>query len=363
MMSTGMIVLIIAVCVLLAASVLYGVFRKFTQMGWGAWQILIAWDLLALTSLIPQAAPQIQFYITLAEFVGVIAAVLVLGAALRFAMHKRMRPAHVGWRILDRVLGAVTAALNYAVFVLCLASVVLLFCQFVYNPVPDLLEPVFSSEVWEAVSGRLFDLVLVAIFFLVVRTGWRVGFARTLVTLLMIAATVGVLVLTILLLAIVPFFRNMVTGLSNAIDEGIVGTAISALAIGFLVFAVLFAVICVGGFFLTKLMRHLRYNYFWGFLDGSIGAVLALIAAVLVCMCVGITVGYLAGGYLEPALERLISGMGDAESMQSVLEAIRNSVGQITEWSGKIADFFSSSAFGKAFYEGNPFMAILPKVG
>ena len=119
-------IVILIVCILALASLLYGVLRKFSRMGWAAWQILFAWCITMTLDWLPEdASDGGRMAVGLAVFFGAVVGTLALGGAVRLAMLKRKTPAHPAWRFFDRVLGGILGfaeALLLIVFLLAVCS-------------------------------------------------------------------------------------------------------------------------------------------------------------------------------------------------------------------------------------------------
>lgn len=353
------IVMIAAGCVFAIASVFYGIFRKFTQMSWLSYQIPLVFLIVALLRVIPEGAvPGSKFYLGVAITVAATALIVGGGALLRQAMLKKRMPAHGAWRFLNRLLGGVTALWDYIMIVAVLGAAVLSFFAYVYDPLPDLFGAVFELGIWKNFFAyHALDLVLVTGLVFAMRGGWRVGVARVIVIILMLALSFGSVALALYLSVFVPFFSDMAGGMAAgmAVASPAVAQIISTAIVAFILFVIFFIISCILGFFTVKLIRRIRYDYFWGTLDAVIGCALSLLVALLVLM--GLYAGFaaLADGTVTAAVENLIAQIsesaGDAVSyLQPAVDALKNLEGALQSY----AAWLQSAPLSAAFFS-NPF--------
>ncbi len=303
-------ILIVAGVIFAVVSVVYGIFRKFTQMSWFSYQITLVFLLVALLRALPaNTSDAARFWLGLVYLIGGTILIVGGGQLLRRAMLRKRMPAHPAWRFLNRFLGAVTALWDYIVIALVLGCTVLSFFQNVYDPVG--FGPFFESGIWKNFLGHhALDFLLVALLVLAMRGGWRVGFGRVFIIVLMLALSLGSVALGIYLAVGVPFFadlsRSLGAGMGGAVGV-IVGTAIVA----FILFLIFFVISCVLGFFMVKLMRLIRYDYFWGTLDACFGAALSLIVSLAVVIGLYVAVAAVSGGVLTQLFEQISSMLGE----------------------------------------------------
>ena len=344
-------IVILIVCILALASLLYGVLRKFSRMGWAAWQILFAWCITMTLDWLPEdASDGGRMAVGLAVFFGAVVGTLALGGAVRLAMLKRKTPAHPAWRFFDRVLGGITALLDYAVMALVVAGPVLTFCATAITP-PSFFGNFFESGLWTNFLGKFaLDLFLITIFFFAMRAGWRVGFARTLVIFIMMTLTLGCLVLAVFLTVAWGPMTKFAVSIGNAISgiDSAIGLAIGYTVVTLLLFVVFFILICVLGYFIVKLIRHIRFHYSWGFLDGVLGLAMAF-AIVLV--------GTFAFYYLACALSNgaiftpILSALDNVNIEQAAqyVEQIRQLIQTVTEYAEGLQDWLKCGPVSDAF--------------
>lgn len=341
--------IIFVLCVIGVASLIYGICRKFTRMGWLAWQLPLIFLLTFTVRLIPVGVRGgFRFALALLIVFCATAAVLGCGALIRLFMHKKRLPAHPAWRVVDRILGGITALWDYFIIVLVLASAALPFCYYVADiPETDFL---FQSPVWgEYFATCAFDFFLVAIFALSIRTGWRVGLARTVVIFLMMALTFGSLVFAIWLAATVRPFTLIAANLASSFQAGafsaIIGTAIVAAVL----FVLLFIVVCLLGWLMVALIRAIRFSYFWGTLDGFLGALLGFAIAVLVFVGLFFCVQALETNGLTALLEQIRTSLGESgEMLKDAFSSLQSFADLAEEWGHAIHRMLVASPLSEA---------------
>lgn len=333
-LTTPIIILIVAVAVFAVGSLIYGLVRKFSQMGWAAWQLLFAWCLTMTLDWLPEElAPAPRAAISLAVFFIAVLGTLALGGLIRLAMLKKMRPAHGFFRFLDRVLGAVTAFLDYFMIAVVPGLLVLSFLSYAITPLES-LQPLFAMGIWTNFIGKFgLDLVLVAVFFFAMRCGWRVGFARTFVIFLMFALSLGVVGLSLYLCIAVPPFAALAHKIGGAIRgiDTAVANVIGYGAVFLMIFAVLFTLECILGHFLVKLLRHIRFHYFWGFLDGILGLALALAIALLCTIAFYAVCAALSDGAIYDQILQFLHNLGIEQFGGAVIEGAIETIAEYTQ--------------------------------
>lgn len=337
-----MAIIIAAACVFFLALFFYGIFRKFTQMGWLPWQIPIIFGIVYLIDYVPKDLnPNARYFISLSIFLLGAAAVLGIGALVRFFIHRRMRPASAIVSVFNRLLGGITAMLGFAVIVLAIACFALPLCEYCIPPAQGILSVVFENPIWKAVSGHAFDFFLVAIFTCAVQAGYRVGFGRGLLTLFMCAGTLASLVLALFLTVRVPFLHSIV----HSFERAIAGTANAVVAkicayglVALLLFLLLFTVLSLIGFLLHKLIRRCRYVRVLGFIDGALCSVLFFAIVLALASGIDYAVGWLAYGGLRNAV-------GDG-SLDGIVRSVET-------YAGSVAQLFRASPFSRVLFDCN----------
>ena len=355
-------ILIVVGVIFAIASVIYGVFRKFTQMSWLSYQIPLVFLIVALLDLLPaKADPFWRLLLSLLVLIGATVLIVGGGALLRGAMHKKRMPAHPAWQVTDRLLGGITALWDYLMIVAVLGGAALSFIYFVLygSPVWDAVGGFFELGIWtDFLAHHILDLLLVTVFVFAMRGGWRVGFGRVFIIVIMLALSIGSLALGIYLALAVPFFSGMAdgiaagfAGISPAVGK-IIGTAI----IGFVLFLIFFVICCILGFFMVKLMRHIRYDYFWGTFDAVFGCALSLIVMLAIVIGLNIAVAALAQGVLSQFVQQIMQTLGEnGASLQPVADFITGLDG----WFQSIGAWLSSAPLARALY-ANPFYTPMP---
>ncbi len=344
-------IIIAAACVFGVALILYGVFKKFNQMGWLPWQILVIFAVMLVTKFIPTTLePTLRLGVICAIFLIVTALVIGAGEAIRHVMLVRVRPANLFLRICNRLLGAVTGVLGLAVVLVAVAGFALPICQFAIPPARDILGPIlFENAVYQSLSQYLFDFFLIAFLVSTVHAGYRVGLGRGLLTLLMCVFALGALALAIYFAVAVPGLKN----LSSEIGGAIRGNRAVATLVGYLIsiliwFTLIFTVLSLFGWLIHLLIRKIRYVRPFAVIGGIIMAIIFFVLVLVIFSGVGAVVSWMSSGGLRKAIEG--TGVGGLESLISTIE----------QYARGIADAFTSSPFGAALYNGNAITGLLP---
>lgn len=343
-------------------TILYGATRRFSRMSWTAWEIMCIFPLTLFVYLIPETATAgARFWLTFLLVAAATALVLGLGGLIRLAMLKKIKPAHPVWRFLDCLMGAVTAFVDYAMIVLVLASAVLpFFAALPPEALPaEQLLPFFNNPFWtEILRDHAMDLVLVSLFALVIGLGFRVGFARMIVVILLFAMTFGSVAMAFVLVLRVPLFASLAEAMAGAFAgmgaEAAAGIGV-ALAAGILSLVFL-VVVFVLGYFIVKLVRHIRFHYFWGTVDGVIGAVLTL-AVLMVTVCLFYAgISWISNGEAAKAVSDFFQKLAESnpEAFGEFAQNAVKFVEQAQEWLGGAMNALASSPIARAFILGNP---------
>ncbi len=348
--SVPLTILTVVLCVLGAFAVIYGIFRKFSQMGWAAWQILFAWCITMTLDWLPaEVSPTFRITMSVCIYVGAVVGTLVLGGVIRRAVLGKKTPAHPAWRFFNRLLGAITAVLDFLMIAVVPSVLALSFIYFVITPFEG-LAPLFEMGIWTNFIGKFgLDLVLVAILFFSLRTGWQVGFGRTCVIFLMMIFTVGLLVLSLFLAIFVPPFSAMSTSIGasfSGMDRGV--ATILGYVFGFLIlFTVLFVLLCIGGYFLVKLVRAIRGSGFFGFWDGLLGMVLAFAIAAACLFGFYFVCAFLTDGEL---FEGILSALHNLNAEQFGTAVIEGMVEQVMQYTQGLGTWLSSSPVSRGLF-------------
>ncbi len=339
-MTTPMWIAVGVLGALSVASVVYGAFRNFVRMAWTSWQILAVFALTLLLKVIPVPDGWQGFAVSAALLFGATVLVLLVGAAVRRAMLSPKLNASKGFRVFNRILGAVTSLLNVVLFVVVLGGFALGVIDYVV-PVAG-LEQVLSNAVWTK-FGAVYvqDLLLVSVCVFFVRGGYRIGVARSLQTTVMIALTLGSIVLAMYLTLSVSFLRGWVSSIGNSIAGGglniVIATIIAYFIIATVCFLIFFAVVMLLGFFLNKLVRKYRSVRVLNIIDGVILSVVFFAFFLALVLGVYLGVDILANGNLE--------SLGQAGK---ILEGARETM-------LKIEQFLTASPLTEMMYRHNLF--------
>ena len=351
----------IVVClgVFAAASLLYGIFRKFSQMGWFAWQLPLIFLLTRLYTLVPEGTNvYVRFALAGGILFGSAVLVLGLGSIIRFAMHRKVRPASGIVRFFDRILGGLTALLDYAVILGVIAAGALSFMFYAMEPL-SALSMVWDSKIWEFFAPYAFDIFIVTLFSLAIRGGWRVGFGRVVLIFFMMALTFGALVFSFWATLNWGFLTKMGTGLGQMFGlSQAVGAIVGCLVIGFILFIILFVLLCILCHFLAKLVRHIRYSYFWGTVDSAIGLLGAFAVAAALLLGVYFVAAWVASGSLGTLVQNTLEALN-----QNGFEGLTGILDTIAKWAEGIEKLLTSSLISNALYAGNPLVGSVITLG
>ncbi len=314
--STTTWIAVAVLCVLIILCVIYGVFRKFNQTSWLGWQLALIFPCtLVLGSARETLAGTEGFAVALGVFLAWTTVVLGGGAAFRYYLLRRARPAHPFFRVMNRILGGLTALVNLLAFVVVWGGVALA----VAAQIPSLSESmgaIYELEIMETVGEHAFDLLLVAALALALRGGYRVGFGRSVFAVIMLVLTAGCVLLGLYFPVGVRFsgkgLATLMAGTMKklpAVTAFFVGYLISAI----LVFLVSFAMVVVLGALMNYCVRKCRSVPVLGVVDGVILSVVSFVlAAAIWCGLFALT-RFIAGG----GLDSLLSSLGGGEASGS----------------------------------------------
>ena len=268
----------IAAGVLALAVFIYGFVRRFPRVSWLSWQILIVFAATFLLNVLP--VPEggrvgwNGFLLAVGLLAGTGAVVLAVGGVVRHAMLMRARPANGFFRFMSRLLGGITALGNVVVFFLVLGAPVLAALP-VFHVDVAALDVVYNSPVWELFGGHAFDLFVVAVFLIMMRAGYRIGFVRTVWTVFTLALGVGALILSFVLAVRVPFLAQLAAAIAGSLPAslgaatGILGTVIVAV----ICFVVLLVIIILITVLINLLVRKMKGCTVLSIIDGALMAV------------------------------------------------------------------------------------------
>lgn len=335
-----------ALGVLALVSVVYGVFRNFVRVAWTGWQVLAIFGLTFLLQYIPIPEGWGGFAVTAGYLFGSTVLVLVTGAALRKYMMAKKTSSGGFFRFCNRFLGAFTSLLNLVLLFAILGGFAL---GVMYYVAPlESLGAVYENPVWTD-FGALYikDLALISVCLLFVRGGYRIGFVRSVQTTIMIALTLGALVLSMYLALNVSFLRGWLSAIADGIAGWglniVVASMVSYFIVTLICFVVFFAVITVLGFFLNKLVRKYRKLRGVRYVDGVILSVLFFAFFLVIVSGWNYCLYMFTSGSFPEALAEYLAPYSET----------------ISQYSAGITQFYISSPVSGLLYFFNPFLLLL----
>ncbi len=350
-LTTGGLVAAVVFGALAAVSLVYGLIKKFSRMSWSGWQILILFALCMLFGYVPEDGNKtLWFALAIGLFFGASALLFGLGGLVRRAIRNHGKFGH-GFNALDRIAGALTALLDWAMFAAAIGGFVLAFLEN-GGYAAELIAPVTQSGVWAVFGKYAADLILISFLVLFTKGGYRLGLAKllwtALVLILSFGAVVGAVVLT--------FRWSFLRGLAASIGASLAGDAISAALIGGIItvaivaavfFLVIVAICLIVNLIVKKLNRHTAFNV----VDGIFCAVIAALFALAIALGFGLAVNAAAGIDFSSLLSSLPSSLDPA-----AYEEIAKSVHAV--FTG-LAQTLASSPFSRLLHAYNPLLALV----
>ncbi len=350
---------------------IYGVCKKFSRMGWLAWQILLSVLVLLTVNWIPETLPKAsRFWLGAVVLLLGLGLVFGGGLAARYFMLKRYRKAPTALNVLDRIFGGITAVLDVVMVLAIPAAFALCIMYFAFPAPLQFMEGFYALPVWDFFAPFLFDVFVIAMFALLLRTGFRVGFGRMFLILFMLALTFGAFLLSVFMTLRWGLFRGMANGIGGwfKIAGPAIRYAIGSLITIFLLFAVLFVVIGLIGWGLNKLVNYCRYNYVTGLIDGAVLAVVFFVMLLMIACGINALVAWLAGGGVSEMVDGiarslenvLVGAMGEqaAETASGFREALSGICDAVQTVAKGIEALFRSAPLSRLLYEANPFAAV-----
>lgn len=332
---------IVALSVIAFFSLLYGVFKKFSRMSWAGWQLLLIFAATLLCGLIPETANKtLAFALTVGGFLLVAAAVLGSGALIRRAMRNYAGKPPLAARVFDRILGALTALVDWILFFAVAGGFALAIVFYCVPSAAEQIAFVYENPLWTG-FGAKYALDLALIFFLLfaVKGGYRVGFVKSLWTVLAVALTVVAFAGSLYLATHVSFLVALAQKISaacsnlNSIVANVIGYGVTALVCFIVFFVVLVLFFILVNYAVRGLNKFTAFNVFDGIL---LSIVFFAVAAAVVC---GLDYGV-----------RMIAA--DASGALG-------SFGETAAEAGRrIEALFTSSPLSAIFYECNPILVL-----
>ncbi len=323
------IILIVALCVVAVASLVYGAFKKFSRMSWAGWQIVILYFLSCLFVFV-QGDGWLYFLFAAGGFLLVAAGIMGAGALIRRSIRNR-GALPLGMRVFDRILGAFTALFDWAVFFAVVGGFVLAVFENCVTP-PAVIASLLGNSVIKFMLGHAVDAVLIVFFVYVLKAGYRLGFLKSLWTALGIAFTFAAFAGSLVLTLRVPFFSSLAQKLAACFGgmNGILATVLGYGIMTLICFVVMFVVIALLFALLNMLRRKINRSTVFNAIDGCVLAfIMYAFAVVFVC-----GIDFAAGAVTTV-------GAGEASEALAAVGA-------------KMEALFTSSPMSSIFYYFNP---------
>ena len=336
-------VVLIAACVLLVLAVVYGLIRKFSRMSWLGWQTALLFCATLPLSMIPETANgTLIFCVAAGGLVALTAFIFLVGALLR-SPFLALEQGGTGGKVFNRLLGAVTSVFNIVVFVTVFGALALVCTHpFLQNN----LAVVYENPVWtNFFAGHAFDLFLVFLFAGMLRWGYRTGFLRMIVTIVVLVLTLFAVFLAMYMTLQVPFLAQLSAQIAGAFKMN----AIAAGWIGFGIVSLITAVVLMIAVILIALILNLllkacgKATAFRVF-DGLLFSLITCVFLFAFIIGFNFMVAYVASG----ALEQIVPEVAD-----QVAE-------QMTKVFGAIESVLTSSPLSNIFYRFNPLKLLIP---
>lgn len=325
-------------CAVGAVLFLYGFFKRFSRMSWWGWQVAVLFTVTLLLGKIPAMDNETAYFaVVLGGFFAVTAVVLGIGAILKSVFRSRRKKAHWFIRAFDCLIGAVTAVLNFALFVLILGGVVLLILYYCTGVRAGFLETVFAHEIWTDYGAKyLLDLLLVWMLVTAVKGGYKLGLLKSVWTVVMVALTLAAFAGGIAAALKVPFVASLAQNIAasfpnlNATLANVIGYGIMSLVC----FVVFMIVVILLNLLINLGVRELDRVKAFRFLDGAIMAI--VIFSVVLALVSGVNYAVYAAdsGAFGEAVQNFFSENG-------------------------VTGLFRSSPFADFVYEYNPLRLLI----
>lgn len=338
-------------------ALLYGFIKKFSRMSWLCWQVAAIFAATLLLKFVPETVTGITMFAVGAG--GILAAIVIVfmfGALLRKPF-LAMESGGGFARFFNRFLGAVTAILNFAVLALVFGGFALVMMQPFANTITA-LDVVYNNALWTGFFGaHALDLFLVFWLACIARCGYRVGFLRLIITILMLlitaAAFFGAILLT-LNLGFLMSFSNTVAGWFPASMNPHVASVIGFAIVVLLVFLVLLIAVVLIGLLLNLILRQAQKSRIFRGIDGAIfGTLLFVLTIAFFCAFdfgIYTLVEMCADGSLQSSITDLVSQFG----VEGMGESVSSAIEGIADFIQPFADVFRSSPLSKIFFDYNP---------
>lgn len=333
-MSEPLMITVIVAGSLGALAFIYGIFRKFSRMSWVGYQLAILFAATLLIEFLPAMEAPWYFVTVACGFFALEAIVLGSGAIIRHAIRSRRYRAHAFWRAMDRVLGALTAAINVAALLFVFGTFAAAIMLNVLPSPPEFVASLGELGIWQEYGQYAPDFLLIAFLTFAVKAGYKLGFARLLWLALALVLTAGALFGSMILVIEVPFLTSFASLIADTMpqDNLLVAIVVGHMVASLVVFLVLFFVIVLLTLLVNLIMKRVFRSTVFNVIDGIILAVIFFAAAL------AIVVGTYFG------LDFLLGQLHTQELGLNVEEYLENLLGM-----------FGRAPFGSVFYWFNPF--------
>ncbi len=345
--------IVAAIAVAALFLMLYGVFRRFTRMGWWGIQIALIFSATLLFDYIPMPEDPVWAFVLSAVGLLLVSG-LVLGASAllrpnpreeqkRKALEKRAKrtgkkikrkKVNPFLRALDSIFGGLNAVVNFCVLVLVLGGAVVVGVSL--SPVgAEAFAGVSELGVWQFLQSHALDMLLVGLLVGAIKGGYRVGFLRSVWTVLILLLGVGSLVGSIFAAIYLPFLSNFSQTLATAFAGGMDG--VLATVLGYGIVSLICFVVCISVLLLLNLLinlcvRKVENSGVVRVIDGTLIAIVFF--AVTLALACG--VGFLCN--------QMVTGAFGAQIQEGVTVGF------------PLEQFLTSSPLAKILYESNPFL-------
>lgn len=330
------IVLIVVACLSAVGSVIYGVFRKASRTSWIGWQVFLLFAFTFVLDAVPASKQgSAYFWLVLVFFLLLLGADIGLGEFIRDRVMKHEHPTKREV-VFSRIFGAVCALMNIFLLFAVLGGLVFGILAALPSQ-PAALASFFGSGFWRNfLSRHAYDLFVIAVCFVFIRSGLRLGLIRGIYYLLMLSLTFGCFLSAFLIATKgVPGWGEGLGAKFTTLSPA-AGAALGKGLIGFIFFALFFAAVMGLGALLHWGLKKLLDHRPVDLTSNIILCVLFAFVFFAMALAVNYGVAYLAAQ---------TAGGGAIGAAGGVLQ--------------RVEALFTSSPFSAALYRCNPFVALL----
>ena len=284
-LSTPMLAVVIVAAVLVLANVLYGVLKKFSRVSWVGWQIPIVFGIcLLVMKFVPLPEGIVGYGVMAGVLFAVTALVLGVGAIIRSLIWHRTEKAHIFFRVFDRILGIITAILNWVVVLAIFGAFVLWLVNALMGAEAlPMLSVVYDSAIWGKVGEYALDLEFITLLIFALKAGYRLGIGRFLWAAFTLVLTFFALFGSLYLVLTTPALQSFAHTLGGAVASLGNGAStilgyVFAMLILFLAFFVVIILVSILINFIFKQVNKVRWlNVFSGLVMGTVFFLVTLV--------------------------------------------------------------------------------------